>query len=128
MAAHDVTVLVVEPHDDTADMLTEYLHSVGFSVVAASSGEAALAHTGDFAAVLTEMSLTGHIDGAELIRTLRSRPSSATLAIIVVTAWTSPDVRALAEQAGCDAFFAKPVIPQLLADAIIDVIEKRRTQ
>src|SRR6267378_7383255 len=68
-----LTVLVVDDHRDTVDMLREYLDSAGATVVGADSAKTALAFAQTHAldAVLVDIRMPGE-DGHWLLRNLRA--------------------------------------------------------
>jgi len=112
-------VLVVEDFADNRDLLTEYLTFRGFSVTAASDGEAALRsvreHRPDV--VLMDLRMPG-LDGWQATRRLKADPRTATVPVVAVTAHAlRPEVES-AREAGCDAVVAKPFDITALADAL----------
>jgi DNA-binding response OmpR family regulator len=101
-------VLIVEDSDAIRSLLTKLLGRRGYDVVAVSSGQEALdAAAGGFDVVLLDVGLPD-VNGLEVCRQLRSRPATAGLPIILLTARAQPgDIRdGLA--AGADDFLTKP--------------------
>ncbi len=103
-------LLYVEDDDDNAYMLTERLRRHDIEVRHVESGEKALLSVAwdrpD--AVLLDINLPG-IDGLTVLRRLRAEPVTRSLPIIVVSASVLEDAMARAEEAGADAFVAKPI-------------------
>ena len=68
-----LTILVVDDHRDTVDMLREYLDAAGATVVGAAGAKAALAFAQTHAldAVLVDIRMPGE-DGHWFLRTLRA--------------------------------------------------------
>jgi EAL domain-containing protein (putative c-di-GMP-specific phosphodiesterase class I)/DNA-binding response OmpR family regulator len=113
----DLSVLVVE--DDAANrlLLRQAMTSAGFDVVEAGGGEEALRilESRTVGIVVSDVGLPG-ISGIELVRSLRSRPETAILPIILVTG--SGDRNTVIEglEAGADDFLSKPVrLDELIA-------------
>ena len=84
-------VLLVDDHDDSRELLSEYLAMSGFSVGDCASGEAALALVRDRGApavVVTDLSL-GEMSGVDLARKLQSEPPTAGIPILALTGHAS---------------------------------------
>jgi CheY-like chemotaxis protein len=100
--AGDGTVLVVDDDPALRDVLSSLLAEDGWRVTTASDGEAALSaieHERPTAMVLDLM--MPRVDGFEVLRTLRARPATRDLPVIVVTAkdLTEEDRQRLAQSA-----------------------------
>jgi CheY-like chemotaxis protein len=107
-------LLIVDPHQDTREMYAEFFRHSGFDVVTVDNADAALAHAPKVDLVVTGILLRGETDGVQLVRRLRDGAPTANLPIIVLTACALPPQREIAEEAGCDAFLAKPCLPDVL--------------
>jgi len=110
-------ILVVEDHEDNRQILRDLLGSVGYDVVEAHDGEAALPaatqHRPDLILMDIQLPL---LDGYEATRRIKADPALAHIPIIVVTSYALSGDEAKARAAGCDAYVAKPYSPrQLLA-------------
>lgn len=110
-------ILVVEDHEDNRQILRDLLGSVGYEMIEAWDGEAALekapAENPDL--ILMDIQLPG-IDGYETTRRIKADPVTAATPIIVVTSYALSGDEEKARAAGCDAYIAKPYSPrQLLA-------------
>lgn len=110
-------ILVVEDHEDNRQILRDLLGSVGYEMIEAWDGEAALekapAEKPDL--ILMDIQLPG-IDGYETTRRIKADPVTAATPIIVVTSYALSGDEEKARAAGCDAYIAKPYSPrQLLA-------------
>lgn len=66
--------------------------------------------------VVLDLMLPGG-SGIDILRTVR-RLGGARIPVVVVSAWTSPDHRRSATDAGADAFVAKPFVPEELAGVV----------
>ncbi len=62
-------------------------------------------------------------NGIELLRKIRSDPQLSATRVAVVSAWSSAEDRAAAEEAGADAFIAKPFTPERLIEVVEDLLE-----
>jgi PAS domain S-box-containing protein len=71
------SVMVVEDNADVRAMAVAQMKSLGYRVVEAESGDAALtlleAHAGEFDLVITDMIMPGNVDGLALARIARER-------------------------------------------------------
>lgn len=114
-------VLVVEDDDDSREVM-RLLLSDQYEVVEAASGaevrQQIAAHGDSIGIVLMDLSLKGSEDGLQITADLRRRAAFREVPIIATTAHALPEDRARALKAGCDAFLAKPIQPQLLLDTM----------
>ncbi len=118
-------LLLVEDNELNRDMLSRRLERKGYEVVIAIDGGQGetLAASSAPDLILMDMDLPV-IDGWELTRRLKSRPATASIPVIALTAHAMADDRARALAAGCDDFATKPVeFAQLLAQ--IEALLKR---
>jgi DNA-binding response OmpR family regulator len=63
--------------------------------------------------VLLDVMLPGE-NGIELLREIRRKPELESVPVVVVSAWADDEHRREAEDAGADAFLAKPFLPDEL--------------
>jgi two-component system, cell cycle response regulator DivK len=108
-------ILVVEDHEDNRQILRDLLGSVGYEMVEAHDGEAALAMVGAAKAdlILMDIQLPG-IDGYEVTRRIKADPALKAIPIIVVTSYALSGDEEKARLAGCDDYVAKPYSPRKL--------------
>jgi PAS domain S-box-containing protein len=117
----DTTVLVVEDHDDSRDLLITVLQAAGARVISAAGSAEALALAGieTPAVLVVDIGLPGE-DGYVLLRRLRElfagrpRPIPA----IAVTAYARASDREQALAAGFAQHIAKPIDPHQLVEII----------
>jgi CheY-like chemotaxis protein len=105
-------ILVVDDSPTSRDILGTILRHGGFAVTEAASvaeAEAAIAVQRP-ALVLLDLYLP-EVDGFELLRRLRSEPTTHSLPVICITAGATPDVRRRAQDLGCDELVFKPEGP-----------------
>jgi two-component system, cell cycle response regulator DivK len=106
-------VLVVDDDLDARTMYGLYLRSVGCTVYTAADGAGAvnqaLALQPDV--IVLDLAMP-HVDGWAAAERLRRSPVTRQIPIVALTA--IPGARESARLSGCDAFMAKPCLPQML--------------
>jgi two-component system, cell cycle response regulator DivK len=117
-------VLVVDDVPDNREMYLEYFRFAGFSVIAAVSGEEAVAKAREArpSVILMDLTMPG-IDGWEATRILKSDPATRAIRIIALTGHAEPWSRARAMLVGCDLFLAKPALPADVAAHVIRLLD-----
>jgi CheY-like chemotaxis protein len=120
-------ILIVDDHPDGREMLTEYLRFLGFEVLDAPNGEAALtqAISSPPCVILMDLQMPG-IGGWEATRQLKAHPKTKNVLVIALTAHALAPDEKIARRAGCDAFVAKPFDMVGFGDAISDVMQRGR--
>ena len=121
-------VLIVDDATDNREGYAQYLQFCGFRTAEAATGEEALeeAHRSHPDAILLDMRLPG-VDGVEVSRRLRA-VGFPNVPIIAVSACVfEPDVAAALES-GCDAFLAKPCLPETVVHEIKRLLALRARQ
>jgi CheY-like chemotaxis protein len=122
-----ISVLVVDDHEDTRGFLAFVLLDAGALVQTASTADEAH-HWLDIAApdvVVVDLDLPGR-DGYWLLDVIRGLPTSKAVRAIAATAHASPDERARALAAGFDAYLTKPFEPQHLVNVIAALVPRDR--
>jgi len=76
--------------------------------------------------VLLDLMLPGG-SGLGVLRAIRDDLALDGIRVAVVSAWSDEANRAAAEEAGADAFVAKPFAPQLLEECVEDLLERGRS-
>ena len=121
---HSWLVLVVEDYADAREIYVEYLEAMGFRVAEARNGEEALEQA--FALlpdiILMDLALPG-MDGWEASRRLKQDERTKRIPIVALTGHALAGHEESAKQAGCDAFVAKPCLPDALVAEIRRVLE-----
>ena len=116
-AGHMARCLIVDDHDDGRDGFSEYLETFEFEVTGMASAEQALGAMArdSYDLLIVDLQLPG-MDGWEYISTVRRGARQRNVPIIALSACVYPEDRVRAEEAGCNAFLAKPCPPdELLA-------------
>jgi len=111
-------ILLVDDYQDGREMYADSLRFAGYKTLEASSGVEALQLAIDRlpTLILMDLSLPG-IDGWEVTQRLKKDPRTRHIPIVALTAHALQEERERAERAGCDAFVAKPCLPEeLLAE------------
>lgn len=123
----DPLVLVVDDNEDNRDIYATSLQHKGYAVeVAADGGEAIeIARRLRPSIVVMDLGMPG-MDGWEAIAALRATPETSDTYVIVVSGFADRTSRKRARDAGCDEFLAKPCLPKVLIERIVDVLKKRR--
>jgi CheY-like chemotaxis protein len=127
-----LTILIVDDHDDSLEMLSAFLRACGASLLQASSALEALVHIDTqpgIDVVITDVSMP-QIDGVELVRRLRRHRARASIPAIALSGFPAL-VRTgfyefFKDPNGFDAFLRKPADLDELCKTITTVINKRR--
>ena len=103
-------ILVVEDNPLNLELVTDLLEAAGFIVCPANTAEEALHAARELSPdlVLMDLSLPG-LDGLAATRALRADLATQHLTIIALTAHAMKGDEALALEAGCDGYLAKPI-------------------
>ena len=110
-------VLIVEDQEDNRAILRDLLSNAGYELIEATNGEegVALAQSERPDLILMDIQLPV-LDGYEATRRIKGNASLKSIPIIAVTSYALSGDEAKAQEAGCDAYVAKPFSPrQLLA-------------
>ena len=109
------TVLVVEDHGDSRDLLADFLTLHGHTVVTAGGGQEAMivAATHHPDVVLLDLGLPGGLDGWDVARRLRG-----TAVIFATTGNVHPAAIKAAREDGCQQIFFKPLDLEAVLAAI----------
>src|SRR4030042_6250053 len=109
------TVLIVDDSLTIRKMLIHFLKSDKHAIVEASNGIEALekivAHQIDL--MVVDMNMP-HMDGLELIKTIRQQPLYQDLPIIMLTTESSTESHREGFEAGANIYLTKPVQPHIL--------------
>jgi len=116
------TILLIEDHDEIADLVRLYVEREGFALVHARTGEEGLDM---FArrvprAVLLDLGLPG-IDGVEVARSIREKSD---VPIIMLTARDSETDTIIGLEVGADDYVTKPFSPREVVARIQSVLRR----
>ncbi len=109
-------ILVVEDSPESLELMAYLLEAAGHSITRAATLSRALAELRPTAldAVVCDLHLAG-ASGLDLLRSVRSEPGLADIAVIAVTAAAGLDLPLRARAVGFDEFFRKPIDPRRFA-------------
>ncbi|WP_374583801.1 ATP-binding protein [Pseudoduganella sp.] len=116
-------ILVVDDDGDSRELLRSMLAPLGFHLLEAADGRAAMALLASGAAelVLMDWHMPGQ-DGLAVTRWLRGQPALAQPRVLVLTASAFEEEKQEALMAGADAFLRKPVQAEQLYAALAQLM------
>ncbi|HXU73654.1 MAG TPA: response regulator [Polyangia bacterium] len=108
-------IVVIEDHEDTADLMHELLSDAGHEVRIALNGEDGIVAARSLPAeiVLCDVGLPD-IDGYEVARRLRADGVTASARLVALTGYDGDDEARRAREAGFDRHVVKPIDPVML--------------
>ncbi len=112
-------ILVADDDPASAELLTYFLESEGFSVSTAPDGNRALdmGTSGEFQLVILDVHMPMY-DGIEVLQMLRKRYVRRPIKVMALTGDLSDEVRQSLETGGVDSFLTKPVDLALLREEV----------
>lgn len=120
-----LTILVVDDDLGTRLAISDFLESAGYLIVTAENGieglkliEQSQPHL-----IVTDVTMP-QMDGYELVRRVRSRPSLRLLPVVFLTARTETHDRIRGYQLGCDVYLPKPFELQELGVIVRNLLER----
>jgi CheY-like chemotaxis protein len=122
------TILIVEDYRDTREMFKLLLEGLDYHVLLAEKAAEALVLVSQQEPdlILTDYNLPD-FNGIEFIRRVRTlTKSNEAIPIIMITAYDLADVQTSAFDAGCTAFFKKPIKFDELASAVIKLLAESK--
>lgn len=116
-------VIVVEDNIDNLRLITYALAHAGYEILPAENGEegVALAIRERPSFIIMDINLPG-IDGLEATRRIRASEADGGIPIIAVTSYAMYGDRQKILDAGCTAYFEKPIDPLTIVDQIHEAI------
>ncbi len=116
-------VLVVEDQEDNMRIMNDTLASAGYQVIKAVTGieGVAMAESHQPDLILMDVMLPG-LDGYEATRRIKDKAALRHIPVIAVTSYALDGEEGRAEEAGCDAYFSKPVSPRTLLAKVREFI------
>lgn len=108
-------ILAVDDEPELTDLMHHHLVRAGYEVATAANGWEAIqaVRTRRPDIILLDLMLPD-LDGFGVCEILRRDPATATIPIIIVSAWTSADSRNLGLELGALDYITKPFGPQEL--------------
>lgn len=119
------SVLVVDDYDDAREMYSEYLEFLGYEVHTARDGQEAIdvAREALPDVILMDLSLPV-LSGWEATRQIKQDARTRDIPVMALTGHVLPTHSEQAREAGCDAFIAKPALPDTVAEQIRSLLKK----
>ena len=104
------TILVVEDHPLSRELVVDLLEAAGYTILQAEDGRGLLdrVKAQQPALILLDLQLPG-VDGFALARQLRADPATRSILVLAVSAFAGQEEQAQALAAGCCGFLAKPL-------------------
>lgn len=122
------TILSVDDERDVTDLVSFHLSRAGFEVLTASSGRAALdtitSRKPDL--IILDLMLPD-IDGFGICEILRHQVATATIPIIILSAWATNDARNLGLELGAIDYVTKPFSPKKLVERVNHLLGLRKS-
>jgi DNA-binding response OmpR family regulator len=119
-------ILAVDDEPELTDLMQYHLVRAGHEVTTAANGWEAIhairANRPDI--ILLDLMLPD-LDGFGVCEILRRDPLTATIPIVIVSAWSSPDSRNLGLELGALDYLTKPFSPQELVERVNRLVHAR---
>ncbi len=119
-------ILAVDDERDVTDLVAFQLTRAGCTVLTAADGREALAsvHQRRPDLIILDLMLPD-IDGFGVCEILRRQPGTATIPIIILTAWATSDARHLGLDLGALDYITKPFSPRDLVERVQRLLNLR---
>ncbi len=119
--------MVIEDEKEIRDLVRHNLERAGFSVMAAADGEEGLEQI--FLSrpdvLVLDLLLPGR-NGLEILREVRTEPTTRDLPVLILTARTTEMDKLLGFESGADDYMSKPFSPRELAARIEALLRRAR--
>lgn len=117
-------ILVVEDQEDNRQILRDLLGSIGYEMLEANDGAAAVTQAVEHKPDLILMDIQLPVmDGYEATRRIKANPELRSIPIIVVTSYALSGDEEKARAAGCDAYVTKPYSTRALRAKIAEFLK-----
>lgn len=120
-------ILIVDDNPANLELLLVILARDGYEMRTATDATEALSLLSSLrpTLILLDLQLPG-MDGLSLTRILKSRPDTAAIPIVAVTAFAMKGDEEKARAAGCDAYLTKPIDKRILRDLVASYVREPR--
>jgi CheY-like chemotaxis protein len=120
------TILIAEDENDNLVLVSLWLQNLGYRVLTAVNGEAAVevAKLARPDLILMDIGMPV-MDGLEATRAIRQAPETTSLPIIFLTAFDTKEFRERAGDAGGDGYLTKPFDFDRLSNLILNLLPKQ---
>ena len=112
-------VLVIEDNPDNLGLISIALERAGYEVIFAADGIEGVRLASEQKAVFIIVDINlPDIDGYEVTRRIRQSPGNETIPIVAITSAAMTGDREKTIEAGCTAYFEKPIDPLTIVEKI----------
>ncbi len=112
-------ILAVDDEPELTDLVQYHLGRAGHRVVTAANGRQAIESVKRERPDLILLDLMlPDLDGFGVCEILRQNPLTATIPVIIISAWASPDTRNLGLELGALDYITKPFNPHELVERV----------
>ena len=124
-----LNILVADSDEGSAALIHSNLVNAGFNVIHAAGAREVLKKTGELAPalVILDMMIEG-MAGKEVLRTIKSTPSTSGIPVIALSERSEEIDRIVALELGADDYVAKPFSARELALRVRAILSRRATQ
>lgn len=123
------TILSVDDESDANELVQFHLTKAGFNVLMAASGYEALEIIDSARPDLVLLDLMlPDLDGFGVCEILRRNPETATIPVMILSAWATTDSRGLGLELGALDFLTKPYSPVALVERVKRLLSNRTAQ
>lgn len=124
--AYSARILAVDDESDLTDLLHYHLTKAGHEVAVAATGWQALESVRQQRPDLILLDLMlPDLDGFGVCELLRRDPETATIPVIIISAWTSRESRQMGAELGALDYLTKPFSPAELVSRVNDLVAAR---
>jgi two-component system cell cycle response regulator DivK len=118
-------ILMVEDTEDNRQIIRDLMESVGYDLIEAEDGAAAVAMATEHRPDLILMDIQLPVmDGYEASRRIKANPELRHIPIIAVTSYALAGDETKTKAAGCDGYVAKPFSPRQLLAKMNEFLER----
>jgi two-component system cell cycle response regulator DivK len=118
-------ILMVEDTEDNRQIIRDLMESVGYDLIEAEDGAAAVAMATEHRPDLILMDIQLPVmDGYEASRRIKANPELRHIPIIAVTSYALSGDETKTKAAGCDGYLAKPFSPRQLLAKMNEFLER----
>ncbi len=119
-------ILAVDDEPELIDLIRYHLGRAGYSVVTAANGWEAIESVKNERPDLILLDLMlPDLDGFGVCEILRQNPLTATIPVVIISAWASPDTRHLGLELGALDYITKPFSPHELVERVNRLVGAR---
>lgn len=120
------TILSVDDERDVTDLVHFHLSKAGYRVLTAACGREALETIRLVPPDLILLDLMlPDVDGFAVCEILRRQAATATIPIVILTAWATTDAQSLGLELGALDYLTKPFSPKELVDRVRRLLDLR---